>query len=121
METDNTIKIDSSCCKMKTVKGYCPKPLESASGFLSKKWAISVIITIGNFKRLRFNDLRDKIENITAKTLTERLKELEKEKIVSRQFYHEIPPRVEYSLTNKGQALMHSLLPMIHWAEHRNK
>lgn len=121
METKSTIKIDITYCKMKSARGYCPKPLESASGFLSKKWTISVIITIGNFGNLRFNDLRGRLENITAKTLTDRLKELEKEKIVSRQSYQEIPPRVEYSLTKKGHELMNSLLPLIHWAEHRNK
>ncbi len=120
METNNNIKMDTNCCKMKSARGYCPKPLESASSFLSKKWTISVIITIGNFKNLRFNNLREKLENITAKTLADRLKELEKEKIISRQSYPEIPPRVEYSLTKKGQALMGSLLPLIHWAEHRN-
>lgn len=120
METDNAIKIDTNCCKMKSAKGYCPKPLESASSFLSKKWTISAIITIGNFKNLRFNDLRGRLGKITAKTLAERLKELEKEKIISRQSYHEIPPRVEYSLTKKGQALMKSLHPLIHWAEQRN-
>ena len=92
METNNNIKIDTNCCKMKSAKGYCPKPLESASSFLSKKWAISVIITIGNFKNLRFNNLRERLEKITTKTLADRLKELEKEKIVSRKSYKEILP-----------------------------
>ncbi len=121
METRSTTNIDTSCCKMKSTKGYCPKPLESASSFLSKKWSISVIITVGNFKKVRFNELREKLETITAKTLADRLKELEQEKIVSRQSYPEIPPRVEYSLTKKGQMLMNSLLPLIHWAEHRDR
>lgn len=120
METNSTITMDTNCCKMKSARGYCPKPLEIASNFLSKKWTISIIITIGNFHHLRFNDLRGRLEKITAKTLTDRLKELEKEKIISRQFYHEIPPRVEYSLTKRGRELMTSLLPLIHWAEHNN-
>jgi DNA-binding HxlR family transcriptional regulator len=106
---------------MKSIKGYCPKPLEIASDFLSKKWTISIIITIGNFKKLRFNELLGRLDGPTAKTLTDRLKELEKEGILKRHFYNEIPPRVEYSLTGNGEKLMDALEPLIHWAEHRKE
>lgn len=115
METNKAIQIDT--CKMKSVKGYCPRPLEFASEFLSKKWTISIIITIGNFNKLRFNDLLKRLEGATAKTLSDRLKELEKEKIVKRKFYNEIPPRVEYSLTFKGKKLRQALYPLIIWAD----
>jgi len=102
---------------MKSEEGYCPKPLESASSFLSKKWTISIIITIGNFDRLRFNDLLQRLGGATPKTLSERLKELEKEDVVKREAFAEIPPRVEYSLTDKGSELLEALHPLIHWAE----
>jgi len=118
METKETIQIDIDCCKMKSVTGYCPRPVESASAFLSKKWTISIIITVGNFSKLRFNDLLERLDGATAKTLSNRLKELRKEGIVQRRYYNEIPPRVEYSLTQKGKQLMKSLHPLIHWAEH---
>ncbi len=121
MERNNTTQIDSRCCKMKSAAGYCPKPLESASDFLSKKWTISIIITIGNFIILRFNELEEKLEHITPKTLTDRLRELEKEKIIVRKIYHEIPPRVEYSLTKKGKQLQKALLPLIRWAENKQE
>jgi len=104
-------------CKMRSATGYCPRPLEAASAFLSKKWTISIVITVGNFKKLRFNDIERRLENITAKTLTERLKELEAEKIILRKAYSEIPPKVEYSLTKKGTLLMKALIPLIKWAE----
>ncbi|MBI2581431.1 helix-turn-helix transcriptional regulator, partial [Candidatus Woesearchaeota archaeon] len=87
----------------------------------SKKWTMSIIITIGNFDRLRFNDLREKLERVTAKTLADRLKELEKEGIVNRQSYNEIPPKVEHSLTKTGKQLMRALHPIIHWAERKRK
>lgn len=119
METKNSIQADTGCCRMKSVKGYCPKPLESASDFLSKKWTISIIITIGNFNRLRFNDIKGRIEKITAKTLTDRLKELVKVGIIKRYSYNEIPPKVEYSLTKNGKLLMHALHPLVHWAEQK--
>lgn len=110
---------DTDCCRMKSLNGACPKPLETASAFLSKKWTISLIVTLGNFKRLRFNDLKDRLQYATAKTLSDRLKELEKEGIIQRQSYAEIPPRVEYSLTKKGRFLMQALHPLMHWAEQK--
>lgn len=109
--------MESKTCKMKSASGYCPRPLEAASSFLSKKWTISIIITIGNFKQLRFNNIERRLDGITSKTLSERLKELEKEKIIFRRAYPEIPPRVEYSLTQKGISLMNALIPLIRWAE----
>ena len=121
MGTNKGIQIDTACCKMKSEKGYCPRPLEIASDFLSKKWTMSIIITIGNFDRLRFNDLREKLERVTAKTLADRLRELEKEGIVNRRSYNEIPPKVEYSLTKTGKQLMRALHPIIHWAEKKRK
>lgn len=119
MKRNNSFQTDTSCCKMKSVKGYCPKPLEMLSSFLSKKWTISILITIANFEHLRFNDLRNRLEKITAKTLTDRLKELQKENLIQRTAYNEIPPRVEYCLTKKGKALTEHLHPLMKWAEQR--
>jgi len=118
METNNAIQINTSC-KMKSENGYCPRPLETASDFLSKKWTISIIITIGNFRKLRFNNLLERLGGATSKILSERLKELERERIIERKYYNEIPPRVEYSLTKKGIKLKNSLIPLISWAEKR--
>lgn len=117
MVTNKTIQTDTTCCKMKSLRGYCPKPLEIASEFLSKKWTMSIIITIGNFGTLRFNELLTRLESATAKILAERLKELEREEIIQRKHYNEIPPRVEYRLTSKGIKLLEALHPLIHWAE----
>lgn len=119
METNKTMQFDSIGCKMKSRKGYCPRPLEVVSGFLCKKWTISIIITIGNFGKLRFNELLKRLEDATAKMLSDRLKELEREGIIRRKSYNEIPPRVEYSLTKNGKRLMLALYPLINWAENR--
>ncbi len=114
---ESMVKTDESCCRMKSINGYCPRPLEFASDYLSKKWTMSIIITIGNFGSLRFNDLLRRIEGATAKILSYRLKELEEKNLVSRKPFNEIPSRVEYSLTKKGQKLTKALLPLISWAE----
>ena len=111
------IKTDENCCRMKSINGYCPKPLESVSSYLSKKWTISILITINNFGSLRFNDLLKRVERATAKILSHRLKELEEENLILRKSFNEIPPRVEYSLTKKGKKLTKVLLPLIIWAE----
>ena len=108
---------DNDCCRMKSSEGYCPKPLESITDYISKKWTMSIIITMGNFGNLRFNDLLGRIEGATAKIISQRLRELEKEKIVIRKSFNELPPRVEYSLTRRGQKLTKALLPLINWAE----
>ncbi len=115
MVTNNTIKMESSECLMKG-SGYCPQPLEVANSFLSRKWTISIITTIGNFKRLRFNGILSRVEGVTGKTLAERLKELEKLRLIKRTVYKEIPPRVEYELTPKGEKLMKAIVPLIQWA-----
>ena len=111
---------DEKCCRMKSVGGYCPKPLEHASEFLSKKWTISIIITIGNFRNLRFTDLKERMEKATAKILSQRLKELKSEGLIERIAYDEVPPRVEYNLTRKGNQLLNVLVPLITWAEKQN-
>jgi len=103
-------------CRMRG-DGYCPKPLEKAAVFLSKKWTLSIIVTIGNFGTLRFNDLLRRIEGITQKTLSERLQELERYDLVVRHAFPEKPPRVEYSLTSKGQKFRKTVLPLLKLAE----
>jgi len=112
---------DKDCCRMKSLNGYCPKPLESVTDYISKKWTMSIIITIGNFGNLRFNDLLGRIEGATAKIISQRLRELEDEGIVIRESFNELPPRVEYSLTKRGQKLTKALFPLMNWAEKENK
>jgi DNA-binding HxlR family transcriptional regulator len=55
------------------------------------------------------------MKGISSKTLARRLKELEKEEILERHAYNEIPPRVKYKLTNKGQELVESIFNLVHW------
>ncbi len=101
---------------MKGIKGYCPIPLELVASFLSKKWTLSVLVTIGNFSTLRFNQILCRVEGISAKVLSARLKELEKQKLVKRTVFLEKPPRVEYELTKKGTKLYQAIVPLMRWA-----
>ncbi len=64
---------------------------------------------------LRYMQFRELMKGISSKTLARRLKELERDGILERHAYNEIPPRVEYKLTKKGQELVESIINLIHW------
>ena len=64
---------------------------------------------------LRYMKFRELMKCISSKTLARRLKELERDGILERHAYNEIPPKVEYKLTKKGQELVDSIFNLIHW------
>jgi DNA-binding HxlR family transcriptional regulator len=64
---------------------------------------------------VRYKEFRKLMKGISSKTLAVRLKELEAAKILERQAYNEIPPRVEYRLTSKGQELVESIINLMNW------
>ena len=66
-------------------------------------------------KVVRFNELQRNLENITTKTLTEQLRELEDKKMIKRTIYPEIPPKVEYSLTDIGNSIEPVLKTLCDW------
>ena len=66
---------------------------------------------------VRFNELQRNLGNITTKTLTEQLRELEDKKIIKRTIYPEIPPRVEYSLTDIGSSIDPVLKTLCDWGK----
>ncbi len=109
--------VSNNTCEM-VGKGYCPCPLEEAAESLSKKWTLTILVTIGNFGKIRFNNLISRIK-INPKTLSDRLKELKKMNLINRTVYEEIPPRVEYSLTKKGIRLRKATIPLMKWAEQK--
>jgi DNA-binding HxlR family transcriptional regulator len=65
----------------------------------------------------RYGELKREIEGITPKMLTQTLKELESDKLISRKVYKEVPPKVEYRLTKTGQELIPFINQMYHWGE----
>jgi DNA-binding HxlR family transcriptional regulator len=106
----------NNCGMMRGDHGICPCPLEGVIDTVGKKWTLSIVTTIGNHGRLRFGELQGKLAGISPKTLAERLKELERMKLVERKAYAEIPPRVEYSLTEGGEGLRRAAIPLMEWA-----
>ena len=98
----------------------CLCPLEGIITTISKKWAILVISILGHHGQLRFNDLMHTLGGISPKSLTDLLRELQKERLVERRTFPEIPPRVEYSLTEEGRQLCEAIIPLVRWAEKRD-
>jgi len=83
------------------------------------RWKPVIIFQLMERDVLRFGELRRRIDGITERMLTNQLRELERDKIVERKVYAEVPPRVEYSLTQYGCTLESILLSMRDWgAEH---
>jgi DNA-binding HxlR family transcriptional regulator len=94
----------------------CFCPLEEVMSVIGKKWTLLIINGIGIHGRIRFNRLMEELHNISPKTLSERLKELQTEGLIKREAFAEIPPRVEYSLTKDGIELRKSIIPIYEWA-----
>jgi DNA-binding HxlR family transcriptional regulator len=84
---------------------------------LEGKWKIVIIVQLFAAKApLRFSELERRVEGVNQKMLIQQLKELEKDGIVTRTVYPEVPPRVEYALSEIGVALGPSLEALIDWA-----
>ncbi|WBW49549.1 helix-turn-helix domain-containing protein [Peptoniphilus equinus] len=93
----------------------CPK-FEDAFELLGKRWTGLIIRTLLGGKK-RFSDVAAAIPHLSARMLTERFKELEKQGVVERKVYSETPVRIEYELTEKGRDLSKVMDEIQIWAE----
>lgn len=93
---------------------YCG--LDAAIDVIGGKWKALILWELHEGAR-RFGALRRGVEGISEKMLIQQLRELEADGLVHREAYHEIPPRVEYSLTELGSSLNAALLPLCDWGE----
>ena len=81
------------------------------------KWRLIILYWIVEYKTIRFNELHRKIGTITYKTLSSQLKEMEKDGLSIRKEYPQIPPKVEYSLSEKGKSLYPIMEAMCQWGK----
>ncbi len=79
------------------------------------KWKMLIIYLLAENQTVRFNDLKRRIGAITYKTLSAQLKELEADGMVNRKEYPQVPPKVEYSLTEKAKTLLPVLEQLCEW------
>jgi len=89
--------------------------VEEALGIIVGKWKPIILLNLMQQGTLRFSELKRSISGITQKMLTKQLRELEDEKIVHREVYKQVPPKVEYSITEYGEELKPILVSMHEW------
>lgn len=91
-------------------------PLEYGLAIFGGKWKSRIICVLTAKDTLRYSELRNEMKNITDAVLASTLKELIADQIVCRRSYDEIPPRVEYSLTDKGKSVVPILQSICQWS-----
>jgi DNA-binding HxlR family transcriptional regulator len=91
--------------------------IEHAIRRLDGRWKLVILFHLFGGKTLRFSDLGRAIPGISQKMLTQQLRQLEADGIVTRIVYAEVPPKVEYRLTDWGQSLCPALDRLLRWAE----
>jgi DNA-binding HxlR family transcriptional regulator len=111
VEKDSLNKIK----KCKNIDGS--HPIEYTLSVIGGQWKLLILYWLSINKVMRYGELKKCINGVTHKMLSTRLKELEDHKVIVRTQYNQIPPKVEYSLSEKGWSL-HSVLKALHeWGE----
>ncbi|MGG3311268.1 helix-turn-helix domain-containing protein [Paenibacillus sp. FSL W8-0187] len=97
------------------VKNVQDTPFGYTISIIGGKWKMVIMYLLAENQTVRFNDLKRQIGAITYKTLSSQLKELEADGLVSRKEYPQVPPKVEYSLTDKAETLLPILEQLCEW------
>ena len=101
--------------------GSAARGVEDALEVLEGRWKLVILFHLFGGKVLRFSDLKRAIPAISEKMLIQQLRQMESDAIVRRIVHHQVPPKVEYSLTTWGQALCPALDALLKWAALREK
>ena len=98
---------------------YLACPIRNVLSRFGDKWSMLVLFMLHRSDTgiLRFNEIRRLMTDCSQKMLSQTLKNLEQSHLVHREVYPEVPPRVEYSLTDTGQSLMPAIMALIEWGQ----
>ena len=96
-------------------------PVRNIVARFGNKWALLVILVLSENEPVRYNELGRKIPDISSRVLSNTLRILEADGLVYRRFYQEVPPRVEYSLTDTGRSLVPIIIKLTEWAQNNMK
>ncbi|WP_420559192.1 winged helix-turn-helix transcriptional regulator [Tepidicaulis sp.] len=91
--------------------------IENVLQVIGGRWKLVILFQLFGGKTLRFSELERAIPGISQKMLIQQLRQLEKDEVVTRTVHPEVPPRVEYRLTDWGQSLCPALDSLLMWAE----
>ncbi|MGL4610911.1 MAG: winged helix-turn-helix transcriptional regulator [Trueperaceae bacterium] len=103
-----------------TVRENAECTVERTLSVIGNKWTTLILRDLLHGTK-RFGELRNNLTGISPKTLTDRLRYLEEQGVLTRKIYPEIPPKVEYALTKKGRALGNIINEMAKWGETYSK
>lgn len=103
--------------KYGTIKKIDDTPFGYTLSLISGKWKIIIMYWLVEYHVVRYNELQRLLGTISYKTLSLQLKELERDGLIVRKEYPQIPPKVEYSLSEKGQSLYPIMEAMCIWGE----
>lgn len=95
---------------------YPDCPVRNVLSRVGDKWSMLVLFTLEGQSSIRFKELQRGIPDISQKILTATLKMLEADGLINREVFPEVPPRVEYSLTEKGKSLLPLIDALLSWA-----
>ena len=96
---------------------YPECPIRNIIARFCDKWSLLILYTLSTNPKMRFNVLRKEIPDISQKMLTNTLRSLQEDGLVRRTAYAEIPPRVEYSITDRTRSLLPHITSLIGWAK----
>ena len=98
---------------------YLACPIRNVISRFGDKWSMLVLFMLHRSETgiLRFNEIRRLMTDCSQKMLSQTLKNLEQSHLVHREVYPEVPPRVEYSLTETGKSLMPAIMALIEWGQ----
>lgn len=98
---------------------YLACPIRQVISRFGDKWSLLILFLLYKSETgvLRFNEIRRLMTDCSQKMLSQTLKNLEQSHLVHREVYAEVPPRVEYSLTETGKSLIPSIISLINWAK----
>jgi DNA-binding HxlR family transcriptional regulator len=91
--------------------------LDAALAVVGGKWKMLILWSLHCDGPLRFGQLRRSVDGISERILIHQLREMETSQLVHRAEYHQVPPKVEYSLTEFGRSLLDALVPLGEWGE----
>ncbi len=107
--------------KPKHTVASAAKGVEEVLRILEGRWKLAILFHLFGGNVLRFSELRRAIPGVSEKMLIQQLRQMERDGIVRRFVHHQVPPKVDYSLTNWGQALCPGLDALLTWVDLKEK
>jgi DNA-binding HxlR family transcriptional regulator len=92
-------------------------PIRYFQEIIGCKWKLPIICMLSSGEPTRYNTIKRRLTGISNMMLSQSLKEMESDSLVHRKQYNEVPPKVEYTLTNKGASLVPLLVQLVEWSK----